>query len=109
MFTCVGQQFLCIAHIDETTSNNIWSGQWMARLFVDSKDSHQDAVLRKCFAITEYNLTYIANAQTIYKDIPTRGMVYQIDTIRCHLNDITVFCDNNVLFWDTHRVGQLGV
>src|SRR5262249_12099711 len=92
-----------------TTSNNIWPSQWLTCLSVNGKHSHQDAILRKHFAITQYNLTNVANAQTIDKDIPTCGMAYQIDAIRCHLNNVTVFRDNNALFCNPHRIGQFGV
>src|SRR5690349_20020721 len=103
------EQFFGVAHVDKATRDDIGTRQWLTRLLIYSKDDHQDTVLSKHLAVTQYDLPNIANPQSIDEDVAAWYMSSNLDGLRGNLDDIPILAKDDVIFRNTDRVGQLRV
>src|SRR5438105_2199834 len=101
------QELFGIAHVDKATRDNIRTCYGVPRLFIDGEHHHQNAILCQHLPVTQYNLSNIANAKAIDKNIAAGGMVGHFDRVWRDFNDIAILGYDNVIFWNTQRIGQL--
>src|SRR5439155_17050749 len=98
------QQFFRVTHVDEATRDDIGTCERLPGLFIDGEHGHQYTVLGQDLAVTQHDLSYVADAKAVDEDVATHSMVGYFNGVRRDFNDITILGQDYMFGRDKQRV-----